>query len=119
MKFAGKLMGLENILLSEVTQAQKKQKNHKWYVLTDKCTLFQKLRVCKIQSTNCRKLRKKEDQSVDAFFLHRRGNKIITGGRGSKRPRKERIREEKNGEQDQVWEGKGEKYRGSGNCIEI
>ena len=56
---------------------------------------------------------------MDASILHRIGNKIITGGRGSKRTGKERIREEKNGEQDQVWEGKGEKYRGSGNCIEI
>ena len=32
------------------------------------------------------KLKKKEDQSVDASVLHRRGNKIITGGRGWERP---------------------------------
>jgi hypothetical protein len=28
------------------------------------------------------KLKKKEDQSVDASVLLRRGNKILTGGRG-------------------------------------
>ena len=28
------------------------------------------------------KLKKNKDQSVDASFLLRRGNKIITGGRG-------------------------------------
>jgi hypothetical protein len=31
-------------------------------------------------------LKKKEDQSVDASILHRRGNKLITQGRGRKRP---------------------------------
>jgi hypothetical protein len=32
---------------------------------------------------------KKEDQSVDASILHRRGNKIITGGRGREGPGKQ------------------------------
>jgi hypothetical protein len=36
MKFAGRWMNLENIILSEVTQSQK---NHTWYVLTVKWVL--------------------------------------------------------------------------------
>jgi hypothetical protein len=45
------------------------------------------------------KLNKKEYQSVDASTLLRRGNKIITGGRGRERPGRERGVEER---QDQV-----------------
>ena len=39
----------------------------------------QKLPVPKIQFTNYMKLKKKEDQSVDASVLLRRGNKILLG----------------------------------------
>lgn len=39
-----------------------------------------KARISKIQSTEHRKLKKKEDQNVDASVLLRRGNKILTGG---------------------------------------
>jgi hypothetical protein len=35
------------------------------------------------------KLKKKEDQSLDVSILHRRRNKIITGGRGREGPGKE------------------------------
>jgi hypothetical protein len=48
------------------------------------------------------KLKKKEDQSVDASFLLRRGNKIITGGRGSGGRGKKRGGEGKCGGQNQV-----------------
>jgi hypothetical protein len=41
--------------------------------------------------------KKKEDQTVDASILHRRGNKIITGGRGRERPGRERIECRENG----------------------
>jgi hypothetical protein len=34
---------------------------------------------------------KKEDQSVDALILHRRGNKIITESRGREGPRREKL----------------------------
>jgi hypothetical protein len=68
MKFAGKWMELENIILNEVTQAQK---NHTWYALTYKWILAQKLGIPK--------LKKKEDQSVDASVLLRRGNNILLG----------------------------------------
>ena len=37
--------------------------------------------------------KKKEDQNVDASILHRKGNKIITGGRGREKERKERERD--------------------------
>jgi len=36
------------------------------------------------------KLKKKEDQSVDASILYRRGNKNITGGRGREEPGREK-----------------------------
>ena len=47
------------------------------------------------------KFKKKEDQSVDASVLLRRGNNIILGGRGRKGPGRERGGGGK-GEQDQV-----------------
>jgi hypothetical protein len=40
------------------------------------------LRIPTIQLTDHMKLKKKEDQSVDASVLHRRRNKIIMGSRG-------------------------------------
>jgi hypothetical protein len=43
--------------------------------------LVQKLGIPRIKLTDHMKLKKKEDQSVDASVLLRRGNKIITGGR--------------------------------------
>jgi hypothetical protein len=47
-----------------------------WYVLTDKWILAQKLRIPKIQFTDHKKFKKKEDQSVDTSILLRRGNKM-------------------------------------------
>ena len=44
--------------------------------------LAQKLRIPTIQPTNHMELKKKEDQSVVTSILYRRGNKIITEGRG-------------------------------------
>jgi hypothetical protein len=42
MKFLGKWMELENIIMSEVTQSQKKKKKpHTWYALIDKWILAQ------------------------------------------------------------------------------
>jgi hypothetical protein len=70
MKFLCKRIELENIILSEVT------KEHTWYVLTNKWILAQMLRIPKIQFTDHLKLKKKEDQSVDASVLLRRWNKI-------------------------------------------
>ena len=55
-------------------------KQHTWYVFTDKWTLAHKLRIQKIQFTDHMKFRNKEDQSVDASVLLRRGNKIFMGG---------------------------------------
>jgi hypothetical protein len=51
-------------------------KEHTWYVLTDEWILVQKLRIPKIPFTDHMKLKKNEDQSVDASVLLRRGNKI-------------------------------------------
>jgi hypothetical protein len=39
-----------------------------------------KFRIPKIQFTDYMKLKKKEDQSMDASILLRRGNKILMGG---------------------------------------
>jgi hypothetical protein len=46
MKFLSKWMEKENIILSEVAQLQK---NHTWYVLTDKWILNQKSRIHTLQ----------------------------------------------------------------------
>jgi hypothetical protein len=51
-----------------------------WYALTDKCILAQKLRIPKIQFAKHKKIKKKEDQSVDTSFLLRIGNKLPMEG---------------------------------------
>ena len=51
-------------------------KEHTWYALTEKSILAQKLRIPKTQSTDHRKLKEKEDQSVDTSVLLRRGIKM-------------------------------------------
>jgi hypothetical protein len=43
---------------------------------------YTNLRIPIIQLTYYMKLKKREDQSVDASVLLREGNKILTGGRG-------------------------------------
>jgi hypothetical protein len=68
MKFLGKWMELENIILSEVTQSQ-----NTCYVLTDKWILAQKLRVLKIQFTDHNL--KKEDKRMDSSVLLKMGNR--------------------------------------------
>ena len=75
MKFSGKWMEHENIILSKVTQSQ-----NNTHGINDKCILAQKFGICKIQFTDQMKLKKKEDQSVQGSVLLRRGNKIHTGG---------------------------------------
>ena len=68
-----------------------------------------------IQLMDHMKLKRKEDQRVDASVLLRRGNKIIKGSRGWEGlGRKRRGGGEKEG-QNQVWEEMEEMYRGSGN----
>jgi hypothetical protein len=73
MKFLGKWMDLEDIVLSEVTQSQKN--SHYMHSLIR----AQKLRIPKIQFTNHMKL-KKEHQSEDTSILLRMGIKISMGG---------------------------------------
>ena len=76
MKFLGKLVELENIILSEVTQSQKNTHglhNEKWI-------LAQKLGISKTQFTDQIKLKKKEEESMDPLVLLRRGNNIHTEG---------------------------------------
>jgi hypothetical protein len=55
-------------------------KEHTRFALTDKWILAEKLRIPKIQFTHYLKLKKKENQCVDAPVLHRRGDKILKGG---------------------------------------
>ena len=71
MKFIGKWMHLEDIVLSEVTQSQKNTHD-----VTDKQILAQKLRISKIQFVKHMKHKNKEDQSMDTSFLLGIGNKI-------------------------------------------
>jgi hypothetical protein len=74
IKFLGKWMYLEGIILRKATQSQKN--THHLLSLIN----AQKLRLPKIQFTKQVKLRKKEDQSVDISFLLRKGNKIPMEG---------------------------------------
>ena len=62
MKFLGKWMDLEDIILNEVTQSKKQVT---LYALTDKWILFQKLRIPKIQFAKHKKIKKKEYQPLD------------------------------------------------------
>jgi hypothetical protein len=78
MKFLGKWMYLEDIILSEVTQSQKKSLG--MYALTDKWILVQKHRTPKIQFAKHKKIKKREDKCVDTSFLLRIGNKIPMKG---------------------------------------
>ena len=87
IKFLGKWMELENIILSDkpITHTHTHththtNKTHTWYVLTDKLILAQKLGIPKIQFIDHMKGKKKEDQNVDVSVHLRRGNKILTGG---------------------------------------
>ena len=75
IKFLGKWMDLENIILSEVTQSQSNR--HGIYSLIIRI-LGKKFRIPMTQLTDHMKL-KKEDQCVDASVLLRRRNKIIMG----------------------------------------
>jgi len=74
MKFTGKWMELENIILSEVNQSQKN--THGMYSLIR--DIRQIFRIPMTQLTGYLKLKKKEDQSVDVSVLLRRGDKILT-----------------------------------------
>jgi len=57
-------------------------KEHTWHALTDKWILLaQKLRIAKKNFKDHTKLKKKEDQNVEASVLLRRGNKNIHGRR--------------------------------------
>jgi hypothetical protein len=73
VKSLGKWMELENIILSKVIL-----KEHTWYALTDKWILAQTFRRPKVQFIDHVKL-KKEEKSMDASVLLRRGNKILKG----------------------------------------
>jgi hypothetical protein len=68
-----------------------------------------------IQLTDHMKLKRKEDQRVDASVLLRRGKNIIKGSRGWEGLwRKKGGRGGKEG-QNQVWDQMEEIYKGSGN----
>jgi hypothetical protein len=78
MKFLGKWVYLEDIILSEVTQSQKKSFDMHSLILV--MILAQKPRIPKIQFTKHKKIKKKEDQWVDTSFLPRIGNKMSMEG---------------------------------------
>ena len=76
MKFLGKWMDVEDIVLCEESQLQKN--THDMHSLISGF-FAQKLRIPKIQFAKHMKL-KKEDQSMDTSFLLRMGNKIAMEG---------------------------------------
>ena len=71
MKFLVKWMEIDYIILSEIPS----QKEHTWYVLTDKWILTQKFRIPKKLFTDLMKLKNKEDLSVGASVLLRKETK--------------------------------------------
>jgi hypothetical protein len=79
MKFLGKWMDLEGIILSDVTQSQRN--SHNMYSLISVYYLrnlgYPRY---KIQFAKCMKLKKIEIQSVDTFPLLRIGNKTPMEG---------------------------------------
>ena len=75
MKFIGKWIELENIILSEVTQSQKNTHGMLSLISVYKP---KNLGIPMIQLKDHMKLKKKEDQNVDASVLLRRGNKMTT-----------------------------------------
>jgi hypothetical protein len=58
MKFLGKWIYLDDIILNEITQSQKKSLDH---ALTGKWILVQKLRIPKIQFPKYKTIKKNED----------------------------------------------------------
>jgi hypothetical protein len=68
-----------------------------------------------VQFTDHVKLKKKEDQSVDASVLLRRGNKILTGSIGRKGLGRERGGKGKREAGSGMGEDGGREYRGSRN----
>ena len=58
-----------------------------------------------------------ENKGVDASFLHRKGNKMVEVGRRNRNLGGRDEGEGKGRGQDEVLEGTGENYRGSGNRI--
>jgi hypothetical protein len=56
-------------------------KEHAWYVLTDKWILAQTFWISKIQFTDHMKLKKKDDQSVDAFRSSLKGEQSTHRGK--------------------------------------
>jgi hypothetical protein len=73
MKFPSKWMDLENIILMIFSAT----KEHTWHVLTDKWILGKEHGIPMSQLMDHKKLKRKEDQRVDASVLFRRGDKII------------------------------------------
>jgi hypothetical protein len=76
MKFLDKWIYLEDIILSEVTQSQKKSLDMHSLI----SGLAQKVGIPKIQFVKHKKIKKKEDQRVVTSFLLRIGNKIPKEG---------------------------------------
>jgi hypothetical protein len=65
------------------------------------------------------KLKRKEDQRVDASVLLWRGNKIIQGSRGWEGLGRKRRRGGEKERKNQVWEEMWEMHRWSGNWPEV
>jgi hypothetical protein len=90
------------------------RKQHTWYVLTDKWLLGKERGTLTRHLTDHIKLKRKEEQRVDASVLLRRGNNMIKGRRGWG----DLGGREKEGK-NQVWEEMEKRYRGSGNWSEV
>ena len=79
MKFLGKWMDLEGIILSEVTQSQKNSPEM-YSLISGYLPRNLEYPRYKIQFAKHMKLKKNKDQTVDTFPLLRIGNKTPMGG---------------------------------------
>jgi hypothetical protein len=76
---------------------------HTWYVLIDKWILGKEGGILMKQLMDYKKLKRKEDQRVDALVLLKRRNKFIRRGRGWEGLGRKRGGKGENEGKNQVW----------------
>ena len=81
LSFACKWMELENTILREATQTQKR---HAWYVLTNKWILEKKVQNTQDTVHRTQNVTKLKGPSEDALVAHGREKKSITSGEGGR-----------------------------------
>jgi hypothetical protein len=84
-------------------------KGHAWFVLTNNWILAKKYRIPIMQLIDHKKFNKQQGLSEDDSIPFRRGNKIVTGGRGPRWVCKRRGDKEGEGRTESGMGGGGQK----------